>query len=262
MHHVNILTAIILNRSDRTPSLVWTMILKDGSISLFMLLALLLFPANVHGQDAEVAIDLARLSPDTARFALLQQDNRIGEIVVTLTKEGATWKMNERTETPSGFQETSVTFVGGPRMVSVEQHGKMGPAEIATDVTYAEGRVTGRAIVPSMAGLDTVDVDAVVPPTAIDDNALLALLPALELAPGMSFALPVFSAGKNALFEYSVNVRTGDPLEWRGEPAATLRVETIGGPAGPVSFVVTKSRPHLVLRILPPGPMRIERLGE
>lgn len=235
---------------------------KNGSLSyLYLLLAMLLLPAlPLRAQDSpDLSIDLNRLSPDTARFALLQQDTRIGEQVVTLSRAGSTWTMIERTETPVGFQATTVTFADGPEMHSVRQHGRMGETEIATDIAYADGRVTGRAIVPSAAGLDTVEVDAAVPQSTIDDNALVALFPAMELAPEMSFTLPVFAAGKNELHDYAMEVRSGAPVQWRGESVATLRIDATVG-TNPVTFVVTRARPHLLLQILPPGPLRIERI--
>lgn len=235
---------------------------KNGALScLYLLLAMLLLPATpLRAQETpDFSIDLNRLSSDTIRFALLRQDTRIGEQVVTLTRAGSTWTISERTETPVGFQATTVTLSNGPAMQSVEQHGRMGETEIATAITYEDGRVTGRAIVPTAAGLDTVEVDAVVPENAIDDNALVALFPAMELAPGMSFTFPVFAAGRNQLQDYEMEVRSGAPLQWRGDSVATLRVDAKSG-TGSVSFVVTTSRPHRLLQILPPGPLRIERV--
>lgn len=221
--------------------------------------ALLVAAGCAHGQSTpDFSLDLSRLTPDSARFAFIHQDQQVGETAIQLTSHDGLWTFRERTEVPAGFQETTVTFGPGPTMRQVEQRGRMGPSEIVIDVTYSEGRAKGRAIVPAAAGLDSIEVDAAVPDGVIDDNVLLALFPAMALTPGMTFSLPVFSSGKNETTVYEFAAEVGPPVDWMGERVETLEVETSG--AVELSYVVAARAPHRVFRIEPPGPMTIRRM--
>lgn len=206
----------------------------------------------------EFSLDVSRLSPDSVQFAFVHQEQQIGETVTHLTNHGGTWTFRERTEVPAGFQETTVTFGPGPTMKQVDQRGQMGPLETEINVSYGGDRAEGRAIVPTASGLDTIKVDAAVPRGVIDDNVLRPLFPAMTLAPGMKFSLPVFSSGKNQVTDYQFAVEAGQPLDWMGKQVETLKVVA----SGPVqlTYVVTEQSPHRVLRIQPPGPMTVVRM--
>lgn len=206
----------------------------------------------------EFSLDVSRLEPDSARFALVHQGRQMGESDAHLTREGDTWIFRERTEIPAGVQATVVEFEAGPTMKRVEQRGQMGPARTVIDVMYRDGRAKGRAIVPTPAGVDTVEVDAAVPDGVIDDNLLVFIFPAMTLDAGMSFSLPVFASGQNQVADYRFDVADGESIEWMGEQIETLAV-TASGPVS-LTYIVSERAPHRVLRIEPPGPMTVVRM--
>lgn len=229
--------------------------------SLLALSLLLTFSAApAIGQTrAEFSLDTSRLTPDTASFVFLHEGMKVGETHTVLEVVGDTVTVSERTTFPGGFQETTAVFLPGPRMRYVAQKGEARAIKTAIDVRYGEGRAQGQAVVPTPFEADTITVDLEVPEGVIDDNVLLALFAAMTLAPGMEFSLPVFSAGKNELSKYEFTVSSAEPIEWQGESIETLTVEAHSDDLS-LTYIVSEEEPHVVLQILPSGPMTIQRV--
>lgn len=179
-------------------------------LALSLLLTFAAAPA-IGQTHAEFSLDISRLTPDTASFVILHDGTKMGETHTLLEDAGDTLTFFERTTFPGGFQETTAVFLPGPRMQYVAQKGEARSIQTFIDVRYGAGSARGQAVVPTPSGADTIAVHAEVPEGVIDDNVLHALFPAMTLAPGMEFSLPVFSAGKNELSEYEFTVSAAAP---------------------------------------------------
>ena len=146
-----------------------------------------------------LVLDPSGVAPQADTFALLVNGREAGRQVVSLERDPRGFLFRETTTTSAGHQTTEVWMDGGLRMLSVHQEGEMGGQPMRIDVEYDAGRATGTARIPGAGGVQEVEVDAAVPGAVVDDNVLMALLPALPLEPGAELELPVFSAGTNTL---------------------------------------------------------------
>ena len=214
-----------------------------------------LSPLAAQGQRP---VDLAAFAPQVDTFVLEVGGRAIGNQVITVTSVDGGFLFQETTTTSAGSQSTEVRTDGMLGLRAGRQQGVMGGQVMRIEVDYGGGRATGHARVPGPAGMMAVVVDAAVPADVIDDNILLAMLPAIRWEDGMSFDLPVFASGRNSLVNHSVTAR----LEELALPAGTVptyRVEIEGGDV-PLLVHLTEERPHRVLRLEPVGsPMLVVR---
>jgi hypothetical protein len=221
-----------------------------------LLSALLPLPAR----GGQLPIDLDAFAPQTDTFALEIGGNEIGTQVISVTSVDGGFLIREVTTTSAGSQTTEVRTDRSLAMRSVRQQGLMGGQAMSIDVDYGEGRATGRARIPSAGGMTDVVINAEVPPDAIDDNILVAVLPAIRWSDGISFDLAVFASGKNSLVTYGVGARI-EELDRPGGPVPSYRVEIEGGDL-PLVVHLSQSRPHRLLRLEPVGsPMIVVRRG-
>jgi Protein of unknown function (DUF3108) len=206
-------------------------------------------------------LDTARAAPQADTFALLVNGREVGRQVVSLAREGGGFLFRETTTTSAGHQTTEVRMDGALRMLSTHQEGEMGGQPMRIHVEYGDGRATGEARIPGAAGTEDVDVDAAVPAAVVDDNVLMALLPALPLEPGAAVELPVFSAGTNTLTSYTLRVSEAEPITVPAGEFEAYRVEVSGG-ARPLVLHVAAAAPHRLLRLIVTGaPMELVRTG-
>lgn len=190
-------------------------------------LALLAAAGPVAGQA--LSLDPAGLAPQADTFALHVNGRDVGRQVITLRRTDAGFLFVETTTTPAGSQTTEVRMDGALRMLSVHQEGEMGGQAMSVRVEYGDGRVTGEARVPGPAGMQDVAVDAAVPAGVVDDNVLMALLPALPLEPGAAIEVPVFSAGTNSVTVYTMTVSDAEAVTVPAGTFDAYRVEVSGG---------------------------------
>lgn len=221
--------------------------------------ALLLLAGPALGQA--VSLDTAGAAPQADTFALLVNGREVGRQVLSLERDRGGFVFRETTTTSAGHQTTEVRMDGLLHMLSVHQAGEMGGQAMRIDVEYDDGRATGEARIPGPAGVEEVDVDAAVPEAVVDDNVLMALLPALPLAPGAGLDVPVFSAGTNTLTTYTLRVSEAGPVTVPAGTFEAYRIEVTDG-AGPLVLHVSADPPHRLLRLTVAGaPMELVRTG-
>ncbi len=203
-----------------------------------------------------VALDLAmdQLVPRSDSFAVYVQGNVFGFLRSRLERAGAGWKYIEDTQLgPIMQQHTEVSFGADLAMTAVTQSGKAQGMDTKIDVSYAVGRAKGSATTPQpTGGTKTIQVDAEMPPGAIDDKLLASLLPAFRWAAGAKFPVALFSSGKGSLTpamlsvsgEESVTVPAGIILAWKID---------LTGSDQPVTFWVEKSAPHRLVKFASVG---------
>jgi hypothetical protein len=196
--------------------------------------------------------DPSGLLPRIDSYELRLNGNTIGTQTVILERSPAGFIFRETTIMPGGTQTTEVRFDADLQMTSVRQEGQMGGAEMHIDVVYADGRASGTARVPGPEGMRAREVDARIPPNAIDDNVLALLLPTLAWAPGAVWTLPVFASGKGELMEYTIRAGSVETTTTAAGTYRTYNAEATGGDRT-VVFHVTADAPHQLIRITLPG---------
>jgi hypothetical protein len=124
--------------------------------------------------------------------------------------------------------------------------------EMKIDVAYGGGRATGSATTPGPQGMKSITVDAALPPGAVDDNALMALLPTLELTEGATVRVPVFASGKGTAATMTLTIGAREPVTVPAGTFDAYPVAMTGGDA-PVTFYVSTGTESRVVKMTMPG---------
>lgn len=208
-----------------------------------------LTPEQLTAKAAALDLALDRLVARSDSFAIFVQGNPFGYQTVKLEKDGEGWKYTESTNLGAFVQQTSeVRFTGQLAMQSVLQTGKVQGMETKIDVAYAAGRAKGTALTPQPGGAKQITVDAEVPPGAIDDNLITAILPALKWAAGAKFSVPVFQSGKGTASALTLSVVADEDVEVPAGKLHAWKVEVAGGEQ-PMTLWVEAAAPNRLLKL-------------
>lgn len=215
---------------------------------LAALTALLLAAVPASAQPA-LPVDLGTRSAGADSFAIRLQGREVGHQLATFAAAGQGWRFTETTVMTGQLEQTTTVELGGDgAMRTVVQRGTGRGQPMATDLTYEGDRVRGRSSNPARDGtVKAFDIDSAVG-AVVDDNALQALVPALPLAEGASWSVPIFSSGQNRLVPMTLAVTARETVEVPAGRFDTWRVEASGGQA-PLAFSVTAAAPHRLVRI-------------
>ena len=212
--------------------------------------------ADLAPATAAVPFDVRRMRAGTDSFTVMIQGNALGYTTLVAEKAADGWTLRERTSIANGMVAQTTTVTVGERleMRAVQQAGKVQGRDTKIELAYQGGKVTGSAATPTPpAGeITTVAIDAAVPASVVDDNALTALLPMLPWAAGAKFAVPVFAGGRNALETITLGVAGTEAVAIPSGTIQAYRVEATGG-SQPITFFVEVAAPHRVLKIAPVG---------
>lgn len=203
-------------------------------------------------------LDPARLVAHRDSFVVRIQGNPLGYSVENVEKTGDGWTVRDDVLIAGGLVRQSTTLVTDARLAprSLVQTGSQQGQSLAASVTFADGRAKGTASRPGPQGVQPVTVDAAVPAGALDDNALLAAVPALPWAPGKSFTATAFSSGKNALATLTLTVAGTESFTVPAGTFQVYRVDQTGGDQ-PATFYVTTAAPYRVVRLVT-GPIELQ----
>ena len=209
----------------------------------------------LHPQAGPLTLDASQFVTRTDSFQALVQGNVLGSQVTSLRRTADSIVLVERTVLgPFLQQQTTVVLdptTFAPRQV--DQTGTAGTQPAEVHLTYANGRVKGRAVTPQREGTPkTVQVDTVVAPGTVDDNQLHAILPALPLADGKTFTINVFSSGEGVTKLLTVKVAGVENITVPAGTFPAYRLE-LSGLQLPVVMHVTRDLPRRLLRIEPVG---------
>jgi hypothetical protein len=205
-------------------------------------------------------LDPVALLAQADTFTLQISGRAVGSQIVALDRVSGGFVFRETTTTPAGGQTTEVHMDSALAMKTVQQEGEMNGQAMRIDVRYSDARAVGTARVPGPEGMVDLVIDAAVPTGVVDDNVLMALLPALPWTDGATFRLPIFASGRNALVNYTFTVTGREQTEVAGEKLGAFRVE-VEGPQ-PLVLHVSAVAPHRLLRLQVVGsPMELVRTG-
>jgi hypothetical protein len=142
-----------------------------------------------------------------------------------------------------------VVFDTAGRMRRLEQTGKVRGQDTRIALSYGGGRVRGQAqVLDSLGKPRTLAVDTAVSAAIVDDNALIALLPALPWAINTRWTIPVFGSGENRIRNVTLTVADIEPVRTPAGEFEAYRAD-LEGASQSVSFYVTTATPHRLVRI-------------
>lgn len=209
-----------------------------------------LTPEEVKPIAGRLALDVSRLAPRTDSMVVLVQGRTVGLQVAEIARGGDSVVYTERTALgPQLNQVTRLVFDSAGRMRRLDQTGKVRGQDTRIALTYGAGRVRGQAQVIGGDGRpQSFTVDTSVAPGIIDDNGLVALLPTLPWALNTRWTIPIFGSGENRTRTVTLTVADIEQTVTPAGAFETYRAD-LEGASQAVSFYVTTSRPHRLVRI-------------
>src|SRR5207249_4425929 len=210
-----------------------------------------LTPAELSPKAAPVALDPAQLASHTDSSRVLFQGNPVGASVSALRRTADSLVYTEQSNLGGGAFQQTVTLVLDPAdgssrrldRVTIQQ-GQRSEAHL----TYSGGRVKGRSAMPQQDGTTKpFDIDTVLPPGTIDEDAVPFSVPAFPLESGKSFTVSFFSPSDGAvkLLTFKVGAEQSVVV-----PAGTFQAYHIA---------VTGSRVPFVMYVSTTAPRRLVR---
>ena len=218
---------------------------------------------------------MRRLFSATLQFDLTALLPRRDSFAISLSGTPVGWQRGVFEHTADGFRYTEDTQLAGvvdqstvlemdrsARMRSLKQTGKVQGEAVTIDVSYAGGRAKGSARTPDPKTglLKSVTIDTILAEGTIDDNAIVALLPALRWMPGARWTMNVLSAGQAEIKPWTLSVAGTDSVNVGGQPAEAYRSELSGGDT-PLVLWVSTGTPHRLLKLVVAGqPLQLLRV--
>ena len=210
-----------------------------------------LTPAELNPKAAPVALDPAQLASYTDSSRVLFQGNPVGASVSALRRTADSLVYTEQSNLGGGAFQQTVTLVLDPAdgssrrldRVTIQQ-GQRSEAHL----TYSGGRVKGRSAMPQQDGTTKpFDIDTVLPPGTIDEDAVPFSVPAFPLESGKSFTVSFFSPSDGAVKLLTFKVGAEESVV---VPAGTFQAYHIAVTGSRVPFVmyVSTTAPRRVVR--------------
>lgn len=198
-------------------------------------------------------IDVTKLAERTDSFVVIVQSKEIGFQRTTIERREHGFRVVDDVEIGSIMtQHTEIELAPDGSLQATRQRGRVRGEDARIDISYAGGRATGSATIPSLTGSTTIAIDTAVAPGTVDDNLITALLPLLDWSDDASFTLPVFRSGKGYVDSITFAAKGIETVALAAGMFEAYRVEMSGG-LPPVVMYVTTARPHRLVRIAPQG---------
>lgn len=205
---------------------------------------------------ADTARSADRVRAGTFRYRVLFRGRELAALSVEVerTADGGL-RVRERLSGTLGDETTRYATTAGVTPVSASRTGQVGPVSTELSLSYAEGRVTGRAVVPVDApsgnappDVREVSVDRELPEGAVDGNMVLVSIMASRLEEGRAVALDVFRPGEGVVRARAevvgrerVQVPAGDFPAWRVELATDQGAFTVWVPRSPPRMLLRQT---------------------
>jgi len=204
-------------------------------------------------------IDVKKLTPHRDSMNVLVNNQPMGTNVWSLTRGGDSIVVHELTVIgTSMLQETTVDLTKAAQVVRVNQSGMIRGVEGGIHIAYTKDHVTGNVQAVTSNGPDHFTVDTTVPPGTVDDNAVMAMLPALPWAKDAGWNFWMYSAGSNSVSEMVLYVVAEETAMVPAGAFAAYRARLMGGSTN-VDFLILKREPHTVLKVEMSGaPLKYE----
>jgi len=207
--------------------------------------------AELTPKAAPVALDPAQFGPHTDSSRVLFQGNPVGTSVATVRRTADSLVYTEQSNLGGGAFQQQVTLVLDPAdgssrrldRVTIQQGQRS-----ETHLTYTGGRVKGRSATSQPDGsTKPFDIDTVLPPGTIDEDAVAFSVPAFPLESGKSFAVNFFSPSEGTVKLLTFKVGAQESVV---VPAGTFQAYHIAVTGSRVPFVmyVSGTAPRRVVK--------------
>jgi zinc protease len=207
--------------------------------------------ADVNPAPAAVALDAAQFAPHTDSSQVQLQGKVIGYTVSDVHRSGDSLLYAERSSLGNGAfdQRTSVLLdPAGGAVRRVDQVTTQQGLTAETHLAYEGGRVKGQSAAPQQDGsVRRYDIDTVLPPGTVDENAVPFVVPALPLAPGKAFTLSFFTPSENAQKVLTFKVGSLEPVTVPAGTFQAYRIDVTGSRV-PFTMYVTTETPRRVVK--------------
>jgi zinc protease len=210
-----------------------------------------LTPADLVEKAGPVPLDPAHLEARTDSSRVLLQGNPLGATVTAIRRSGDALVLSEQTSFADGAFHQQTTIVLDPAdgsvrrldQVTVQQGRKS-----ETHLMYAGGRVRGKSAAPRTdGGVTPFEIDTLLPPGTMDENAVAFVVPALPLAPGKTISASFFSPSENTTRVLTFKVGQQESVT---VPAGTFQAYpvNISGSRVPILMYVSAETPRRLVK--------------
>ena len=210
-----------------------------------------LTPGSLNPPAAPVALDPAQFAAHSDSARVLVQGNPVGFTVSEVRRPGDSLVYAERSNLGNGAFQQQTTLVLDPADGSVRQVDQVTTQQgqkAETHLIYAAGRVKGSSSAPQQDGsVKRFDVDTVLPPGTIDENAVPFVVPALPLAAGKTFTMTFFTPSENAIRVLTFKVGAPEPVSVPAGTFQGFRIDATGSRV-PFTMYVGSDVPRRVLK--------------
>ena len=210
-----------------------------------------LTPGSLNPTAAPVALDRAQFVAHSDSARVLVQGNPVGFTVSEVRRPGDSLVYAERSSLGNGAFQQQTTLVLDPADGAVRQVDQVTTQQgqkAETHLIYVAGRVKGSSSAPQQDGsVKRFDVDTVLPPGTIDENAVPFVVPALPLAPGKTFTMTFFTPSENAIRVLTFKVGAPEPVSVPAGTFQGFRIDATGSRV-PFTMYVGSDAPRRVLK--------------
>jgi zinc protease len=211
-------------------------------------------PADLTPSAEPVVLDRSQIVARSDSFQVLVQGNPFGSQVTSVQVAGDSIVFTRATTIgPFLNQRTTVVFGSDLALRRTDQQGMIQQQRSDIHLTYSGGRVKGTVVVPQGTGEPkSMTIDTTAAPGTVDDISVNLVLPALPLAEGKTFSVPVFSANDGATKVLTVRVAG---IESVTVPAGTFQAYRLelAGMQVPIVCHVSTASPRRLLRVSSAG---------
>jgi zinc protease len=190
-------------------------------------------------------VDASALEPVTLVMGISMQGTTIATATTQLARDGDAWVA---TSTIAGAlsQTSELRFLSDFTPVSSTSSMSQAGMTMGSDLTYADGRVTGTInLPPQMGGEQQVDTEVVAGTLLPEmDQWYIA---AAELAPGKVLTVPVFDGQSGRAANITFTVAGTETVTVPAGTFETYRIEVSGGQV-PMVLFVTQDAPHTAVK--------------
>jgi predicted Zn-dependent peptidase len=210
-----------------------------------------LTPAGLNPPAAPVTLDRAQFVAHSDSARVLVQGNPVGFTVSEVRRPADSLVYTERSNLGNGAFQQQTTLVLDPADGSVRQVDQVTTQQgqrAETHLIYAAGRVKGSSSAPQPDGsAKRLDIDTVLPPGTIDENAVPFVVPALPLAAGKTFTMTFFTPSENAIKVLTFKVGTPEAVSVPAGTFQGFRIDATGSRV-PFTMYVGSDAPRRVLK--------------
>jgi zinc protease len=210
-----------------------------------------LTPADFNPPTSAVTFDPAQFAAHTDSSRVVIQGNPAGFTVSETRASADSLVYAERSNLANGAFQQQTTLVLEAATGSVRQVDQVTVQQgqkTETHLTYAAGRAKGTSAAAQPDGsLKRFDIDTVLPPGTVDENAVPFVVPALPLAPGKTFAMTFFTPSENAIKVLIFKVGAPEAVTVPAGTFQGFRIDVTGSRV-PFTMYVGTDTPRRVLK--------------